>query len=139
MSLADAVLAKLISVLPADVHVYDGTAPGIVPPRYVVLFCTTGHRISRATDGRSRDVEYKLQVTSVAAVADQARSAAPEARWLSEQVRDALTDWVAVVPGLQVGPIEHVLTLQTTPDETISDRHLMYTVDQFSALADKLS
>lgn len=139
MSLADAVLERLTGALPDDIGVFDSTVPGIPPARYVVLYCDTGRLTADCADGVSRELDFRLQVTSVAVLNDSVLQAAPMARWIAELVRTSLTDWRPAVDGLVIGPLVHLNSRQPTPDETVADRHLVFAIDQFSTIADRIS
>jgi hypothetical protein len=152
VSVADAVVARLVAVFPVasgsvdgggwvagDIGVFDVAVPGVPPSRYVVVYCDTGARSASAVDGASRDQTYSIQVTSAASLPNATSSAAPQCRWLAEQVRDALTDWSPQVPGLQLGPLVHRTSRQPVVDESIVDRPLVFAVDQFTVHADRIT
>jgi hypothetical protein len=143
VTFADAVLARLVEVLPSSVGVYDTQVPGIPQAdsdgvgRYVVLYPISGQRSVSGAAGASNDLSVTVQATSVAWFANASDSPAPECRWVAEQVRDALTDWVPPIDGF--GPVLHTLSRPGASDEKIRDRPAVYAVDQFSVLADRIS
>jgi len=137
MSFAEAVIAVLTSALPASITVYDAAVAGHPPASYVVVYIGSGLRKTGSIEGLARDQDFTFQITSAASWPDATTSAAPECRALAEAVRDTLINWVATVPGMVFGPVVHVNSRLPIVDEQISDRHLVYAVDEFSVLADR--
>lgn len=124
-----AVVARLVSVLPGDVTVYDGKVDSDPPPRYVAVWGDIGTIRALAIDGVSRDASYSIQVTSVVT----APMDAADCRWLARQVRNAIADWRPVADDLSVpGQFAHDISRRPVDDESIPDRHVMFAVDLFS-------
>jgi hypothetical protein len=57
---------------------------------------------------------------------------------LQARVRDKLTDLLLDVTGLVCGPIMHQSSQVPVVDEDIADRHVVFAVDEFAVLADRL-
>lgn len=145
-SIADGILAEARTLfptpsspyLPSDVEVYDGEVTGIPPNRYVMLFIGEGLRSSSTVDGSSRDLSGDFQATTVASNPGSAGTVAGMTRWLQKRVRDRFTDLKIQVDGLECGPIQHTLSQRPAVDESVADRHVVFAVDEFAVLADRL-
>jgi len=147
VSIADAVVARLTTwaaARPGLISVYDTTIPGQPPAdpsglgMYVVVYERTTLR-STAVDSLHRDASGEVTVISAAWNVNASSSAAQPCRWLVTQVQSQLVDWVPTVTGLRCGPLVQVGNPQPMPEETLTDRHLIYASDQFHYEADKTS
>jgi hypothetical protein len=127
------------------ISIYDTTIPGIPPAdpvtglgRYVVVAERTKLR-SSGVDSVSRDASGELLLTMAVWSDVSGDSMAAACRWLVEGVQSQLVDWTPSVPGLNCGQLQQVGNPQPSPEETLTDRHLMYATDQYSYLADRIS
>jgi len=127
---ADAILTAVRAGLPSDVTVYDTIVPGIASPRYVVLYVPDELRTDSGIVGVSTDLSATFQATTVAAN-DSAAYAAAMCRWLSQQVREILTDLRIAPSGMSAAQIRHEGSQHPRPDETTPDKKV-YSTAQFS-------
>lgn len=128
-----AVLDRLRATLPADVTVYDGQVLANPPQRYVVVYGDIGSRVSTSTDGESRDQSYAVQCTCAVI----APYGAGDCRFLASKVRDLLTGWKPTTDDVAPGQFEHTVNRRPVADESVPDRHVWESVQQFSLLADR--
>lgn len=143
----DTILAMVVAALPdaylwshvdstvpsaEDLVVFDGIVPPQPPRRYVVVYLDDGTRDSaELVCGTSSSHTFRWQTTCVAP--DRVM-----ASWLSQKVKDAIVDQVPPAPGWSAGQIQHVFSQLPRPDEKVLERPVMFTVDQFSLLAERL-
>ena len=146
-TVADGLLAELRGLFPtpnpaaplaSDVYVYDGDVPAKPSNRYVVAYIGSGLRESSTTDGRHADLTDDFQVTCVAGSPDSTGPVGVMVRWLQARVRDHFAGLVLDVSSTACGPIVHTLSRKPVKDESVLDRQVMYTVDEFVVQADLL-
>lgn len=128
-----AVLEHLRASLPVDVTVYDGQVLANPPQRYVVVYGDIGSRVSTSLDGMSRDQAYSVQCNCVVI----APYIAGDCRFLASKVRDLLTDWQPNTDDVVPGQFEHTVNRRPVADESVPDRHVWESVQQFSLLTDR--
>lgn len=116
---------------PGDIIVYDGTVGPNPPTRYVVVLGDPGSRGASTVEAVSRDRAFTVQCDCVVV----APYVAGDCRWLASKVQDALTDFRPVVDGLSVGLFEHSVGRRPVPDESVPDRHVWSSAQQFALLA----
>lgn len=141
MSLADYVLDRLRSALPAAVPVYDRQVPddetaGEPPDRYVVVWMPSPDRQSSDVSGRSTNRNVRWQTTSVAPDRGMAE-------WLSNRVCAALVDHRPVVDGWAPGPIQYIQSYMASEQQPevhdlVLARQRVSLMDRFEVLADDI-
>ena len=142
-TIPDAVLAEITGLFPtpsspllaSDVQVWDGDVRGIPANRYVLVSVGTGLLTSSTVDSVARDLGTTFTVTSVAMNPDSAAPVTYLARNLAKKVRDHLVGLTLTVNGLVVGQIEHTFTQRPMKDDDITDRVVMFAVDEDTVLA----
>lgn len=142
--ITDAVLVRLrqwAATQASLITVYDVTIPGSPPAdpvtglgRYLVV-AERASRQSVTVGGASTQQSGEVYVTVAAWLQNSNQSAAQSCRWLVTQVQALLTDWIPQVPGIRCGPLVQVGNPMLTPEESLTDRHLIYASDQFAYLA----
>lgn len=141
-TIADGLLAELRSLFPtpsglaSDVTVYDGDVLPNPTNRYVVLYAGSGLRESSTVDGRHDDLTDEFSVTCVAGNPAATGPFTAMTRALQAKVRDHLAGLVLDVTGMTCGPIVHTFSRQPVKDESVQDRQVMYSVDEFTVQAD---
>lgn len=149
MTVAEAVVAKLqtwATAQPFLVSVYFVQVPGIPPVdpvskagRYLVVFPIADLWSAEGINAVSSDVAVTVQVTSVAWLTADLASPADEVQFLQNQVKLQVADWTPSVSGLVISPFRHVRAGNLRTDEVITDRQVVYAVDQFSLTAVRTS
>lgn len=142
-TIPDAILAELASlhatpsVPPAanDVQVHDGEVRGIPANRYYLAGIGNELRTSSTVDGVARDYSGTFTVTSVAMNPDSNAPVTFLARNLAKKARDRLVGLKLDVDGLEVGPLVHTFTQRPLKDDDITDRVVMFVVDEYAVLA----
>ena len=84
-TIADAIRARLQSVAPADVEVYDNEVPGVPAARYWVLYCGVGIWSASTYGGQYADNSVTVQLTTVASDQSRQQVAAQMCRWLESR------------------------------------------------------
>lgn len=146
MTVADAIVALVVDALPAgaylwqrsdtapapdDLVVFDGIVPPAPPDRYVAVYCDDGTRNAGQVSHESTGATFRWQTTCVAP--DRQMAA-----WLAGRVKDGLVDASPVVDGWSPGLIEHTFAQLPRPDEQVLERAVVFAVDQFRLLAERL-
>lgn len=142
-SLPDAILETLATLHAApsvpptasDVQVWDGEVRGLPANRYYLVGVGNELRGASSVDGVNRDYSGSFTVTSVAANPDSTSPVTYLARNLARKARDHLVGRLLTVDGLVVGAIQHTFTQRPQKDDDISDRVVMFVVDEYAVLA----
>lgn len=148
MSIPDTILDMVVAALPGsylwqshnpqvpdfeDLVVFDGIVPPEPPRRYVVVYLDDGTRDAADMVAHvSSSFLHRWQTTCVAPDRQMAS-------WLAGRVKDALVDARPVVDGWSPGLIEHTFSQLPKPDEQVLERPVMFAVDQFTLLAERLT
>lgn len=152
MTVADTVVAAVVAAIPGaalwqqteatppfdDLLVFDAIVPPQPPQRYVVVWPDDGTR----TTGPGRDQSPVCDVSSSELYRWQVTAVAPDrqmAAWLARRVKDHLTDARIEVEGLSSGLIRHVFSQQPQPDEKVLERPVVFVIDQYRLLAERVS
>lgn len=148
MSVANAVLERLRVWAASEsslVSVFDTTIPGIPPAdpasglgRYLIVSERTTVR-ALGIDAVSSSAGGQIYVTAAAWYVDRPDSAAPACRYLVDQVQRQLVDWTPEVAGLVCAPFRQIGNPTPSPDESLTDRHLIFAADQFEYDAIRIS
>jgi len=135
-TVADAIVARLQSVAPADVTVYDNEVPEKPSARYWVLYCGLGIWSSSTYGGEHSDNSVTFQLTTVASDQQGQQVAAQMCRWLEAKGVAALLGWKPTVTGLTCSTIGQV-PLDNWPvrDESVMSIPTVYAVDRFTLRA----
>jgi len=124
----DAVLARLRNGPSGTLNVHDARPENPAYP-YVIVYADAGIRYSdREADVRIRR-DLTWQTTTVGVSAAQCRAAL-------DRVTDALEDWTPVVAGRTCTKVEHELSRPMGRDDSLPDRVVFSSVDQWSAVSD---
>lgn len=148
MTVPDAVVAAVVAALPTGTYLWDPTDDdpvpiddlvvfdGIVPPqpprRYVVIYADPGTLAALGVCSESDSATYRWQVTSVAP--DR-----PMASALATRVRDGIVDSRPSVTGWSCGQIKHNYASMPARDEQVTERPVVYQVDQYVLLAGRIA
>ena len=135
-TIADAIRARLQSVAPADVEVYDNEDPGVPAARYWVLYCGVGIWSASTYGGQYADNSVTFQLTTVASDQSGQQVAAQMCRWLESRGIAALLGFRPAVDGLTCSAISQV-PLDNWParDESVASIPTVYAVDRFTLRA----
>ena len=135
-TVADAIVARLESVAPADVVVYDNEVPEKPANRYWVVYCGLGVWRSRTYNGGHLDNDVTFQLTTVASDQQGQMVAAQMCRWLEKRGIDALLGFKPVVTDLSCSTVR-MIPLDNWParDETVLSIPTVYAVDRFTLRA----
>jgi hypothetical protein len=145
VTVADAFVAAVLDSLPDDAYVWDGSEPmqnddlvvfdSRVPPepphRYVVVYPDNGTLNALAVCKVSDSATFRVQTFCVAP--DRVRAA-----WLSQRVRDGVTDLRLSVDGWSCGQILHTYGQLPQRDEQPTERPNVHMIDQFQLLASRV-
>lgn len=145
MTVADTIIGLVVDSLPGaylweetgstppvgDLVVFDGIVPDTPPHRYVVVYVDDGTRRAENVAHESTGATFRWQTTSVAP--DR-----PTTAWLSGKVKDGLLDVSPTVDGWSTGLIQHTFSQLPQRDEQVLERAVLFAVDQFSLLAERL-
>ena len=142
-TIADAVLAELATLyaapstplLASDVQVWDGEVRGIPANRYYLAGIGNELRTSSTVDNVARDYSSTFTITSVAMNPDAQVPVTMLARNMAKKARDRLVGLTLTVDGLTVGCIQHTFTQRPQKDDDITDRTVMFVVDEYAVLA----
>lgn len=135
-TVADAIIAQLRSVAPADVAVYDNEVPETPANRYWVVYCGLGVWRARTYKQQHTDNDVTFQLTTVASDQSGQMVAAQMCRWLEKRGIDALLDWKPTVTGLVCSTVRMVpLDNWPAKDETVQSIPTVYAVDRFNLSA----
>ena len=118
-----------------DVQVHDGEIRGIPANRYLLMGIGNELRSASSVDGVHRDYSGTFTVTSVAMNPDSHLAATYLARNLARRVRDHFVGRKLAVDGLELGPIVHTFSQIPQKDDDITDRVVMFVVDEYAVLA----
>lgn len=131
-TIADAIVARLESVAPSDVKVYDNEVPDTPAARYWVVYCGLGVWRAKTYGGGHTDNDVTFQLTTVASDQSGQMAAAKMCRWLEKKGIDTLLDWKPTVTGLTCSTIS-MIPLDNFPirDETVLSVPTVYAVDRF--------
>lgn len=132
-NVTDAVVARLVARLPADIKIYDGIVNDSPPARYVIVYGDIGRRSSSTVDGLSRDQTYSVQCMGVVT----APMSTGHCRWVCTAIREALTDWRPDAADVVPGQFVHETSRRPVDNETVPDRHVLFGVELFSLFADR--
>jgi hypothetical protein len=138
------VWASLQASLVTVHHVQVAGVPRVDPStgvgRYLVVQPINKRRTAGAVDGASRDMSATVQVTSTAWFNNSAASPAVAADRLADAAENEILDVVPDVDGWSgTCPVQQVFRQDGRPDESTSDRKLIYSVGQYQVMADRIS
>lgn len=132
-----ATLHAVPSVPPApnDVQVWDGDVRGVPANRYYQVVIGNELLGSSSVDAVARDYLSRFTIQSVAMNPDSNAPVTFLARNLARKARDHLVGRKLTVDGLEVGIIQHVNTEGPYKDDDITDRTVMFVIDDYEVLA----
>lgn len=138
-TLVDALVTQLGN-LPRPAAVFrTQTEVDAPPPRYVVLSCDSGLRVSEAISGVSARKNHNIRVMAVAYLTNAVTSAEAVCALLADDVGATLTDFTPQVDGYRYSGLVNVNVREPVVDESIADRHTVYAIAEFTTYGNRTS
>lgn len=128
-TVATAAVAQVQAAVP-DVTVYDALPTELPPARYVVATPNSGLRSRDTYDGEPDSAVHRMSVMCVAPT-----------RVMAEVLQQEITNYLlanrVTADGWYCSKWEHVNSREPVPDESVTERPVIYGIDEYRLQADK--